>query len=306
MSQPTLREIIHQRCLQEYHNIVSKNPKIDAGHSVNHVIKVEQWTSRAFQEYKLMRFECSVEDFHGWSKDSLQIGPDTAIRIMAASDLHEVGDGKFSDGSVKPKEELLSEVLDRVFFDYSNYNEEMKQDIINMIKWCGARDWGNRIPEGAKLYQLIPRWADRLEATGPIGVIRTMTYSYVKRATYPLCRDEDEFPTTMEELEKFAPPERFIAYSTGKLPPLSGFGHYLDKIVHINGNDVLIPCLRLALDEGQAFVKQFVLDFTNKHGKKFDIDWILTQIDHQIYNVEVKQLKEMQQVLRSEGCKWIK
>ena len=120
-----------------------------------------------------------------------------------------MGDNKFKDGQIKEtKKQVLTPVLDRVFQDYPEYSEEMREDIINMVDYCGAATWGDRIPPDSKLYQLITRWADRLEATGIIGLIRTMTFSYIKRATYPLCRDEDEFPTTLEELENFAPPFR--------------------------------------------------------------------------------------------------
>lgn len=305
-------DTIYARCVQVYHDIVAANPKIDAGHSVNHVKQVEALTRKALQQYlndirknpsKIEKY--IAEKFNGDLK-CLDVPADVVIRVMVASLLHEVGDGKFADGSVKSKATLINEVLNFVLKDYPFDSQEMRQDIINMVDYCGASVWGDRIPPGSRIYQLIVRYADRLEATGWIGIVRTMTYSYVKRANYPLVQDHDEFPTTMEQLEQMAPPSRWDAYSSMKKPSSSGFSHYLDKIVHISGADVPIPYLSEILNEGQRIVKQFVLDFTNVFGRQFDIDYIITKLDPNLYNVEIKQLREMQHVMKAEGCKWIK
>jgi len=64
--------------------------------------------------------------------------------------------------------------------------------------------------------------------------------------------------------------------------------------------------LRKVLNEGQKFVDQFILDFTNVHDKKFDIDWIINCINPGVYDVEVAQLREMQKTLREKESKWIK
>jgi hypothetical protein len=299
--------IYAQRCIAEYQAIVNANPKIDSGHSVNHVCKVESLTSEALGEYlnNVNQVHATFDETHD-KPIGKYIPKDVILRVKAASFLHEVGDSKFDDGTIKTKEQLISEILDRVFHDYPNYSNEMRQDIINMIDYCGTTKWGNRIPNDCMMYQLIPRYADRVEATGIIGIIRTITFSYSKRSNHPLCREEDEFPTTMDELNKIAPPERWQKYTTGNKRSVSGFSHYLDKIVHINGDDVPIQCLKQKLDQGQAIIKQFILDFTNVHGKKFDIDAILNQIDHQVYSLEVAEMKEIQRVLRQEGSKWIK
>ena len=304
-------KIIYDRCVEQYHAIVSSNPAIDAGHSVNHVKKVEQLTYHGLTQFLELRVN-PTNDLKDWitvayngDASCLDVPADVGLRVMAASLLHEVGDSKFN-GLVKiPKAEIITLVLQNVFHDYPKFSHEFTTDIINMIEWAGAATWGNRIPEGSKIYQLIVRFGDRVEATGIIGIVRTMTFSYVKRATYPLVREEDDFPTSFDELEKMAPQARWDHYSTYKKPSISGFSHYLDKIVHISGKDVPIPYLRDILNDGQKIVKQFVIDFTIVHGKKFNIDWILDRIDPVLYNVEVKQLKEMREVMLKEGCKWI-
>ena len=85
---------IYERCVAEYHTIVSANPKIDAGHSVNHVRKVESWTKRALQEYLQMLKQGNHPNLlqflkdHGLTEDFLQVPNDVVIRVMAASLLH--------------------------------------------------------------------------------------------------------------------------------------------------------------------------------------------------------------------------
>jgi len=297
------------RCVNEYRKIVENNPKIDAGHSVNHVKKVEDLTRRALQEF--LGMDSNHESIQMWLMDhpreSLEVSVDVTLRVAIASLLHEVGDAKtVLDGAVRPKAEIISEVLNRVMADYPSYSDEMRLDIINMIDLCSASKWGDRIPDGTKLYQLLPRWADRQEATGVIGIVRCLTYSYVKRNKgYPLCQNGDHFPTTQKELERVAPYSRWVAYSNG-VNSVSGWEHLQDKIRHINGSDVPIPCLKKVLNDGQAFVDRFILDFTNVYGKKFDMNWIIERVDPIIYNVEIKQLREMQTVLRNENCQWIR
>ena len=306
-------QTVYYRCVYEYNIIVSANPNIDAGHSVNHVKKVEELTFQALKQYYEMKsrsdptLKTYADTYYGGSESCLEIPMNAVLRVMIGSLLHEVGDQKFADKTIKkPKAEIIGKVVTKVLHDYHKYSEELKTDIINMIDYCGAATWGDRIPPGSHLYELIIRWADRTEATGYIGIVRTMTFSYSKRQTYPLCRDEDEFPTTLDELEHVAPNSRWLSYSNGKKPSESGFSHYLDKIVHISGQDVPLPYLKEMLNEGQNIVKQFVIDFTTKNNKQFDIDWILSHLDPEMYNVEIDQIKEMQQVMKAEGCKWIK
>jgi hypothetical protein len=304
---------IYDLCVTAYHDIVKADPKIDAGHSVNHVKKVEQLARKAVYEFvfqvrknKDETIQTHIKEKYDGDISCLDVPDDVIIRIMIATLLHEVGDTKFQDKKVKTKVELILEILNTVLKEYSDDTEEMRQDIVSMIDYCSASTWGNRIPENSKIYQLIPRFCDRYEATGWIGIARTMTYSYVKRAIYPLVLDDDEFPTSIVELEKMAPTCRWLKYSSGKKASASGFSHYLDKIVHISGDDVPIPSLQTTLNEAQQIVKQFIVDFTIVHNKQFDIDLIVKNLDQDIYNVEIAQLKEMQKVMKKEGCKWIK
>lgn len=311
MQQSTSPQQIYDRCSQAYEQITKNSgKKIDAGHSIFHVQKVESLTRKTLDQYLEIKntgaLKAFVDEKYNGDVTCLQVPHDVRIRVMIASLLHEVGDQKFADKDPIPKAVLIKGVLQSVLQGYSEDCEEMIQDIINMVDYCGASTWGDRIPKGSKVYQLIPRWADRAEATGWIGVVRTMTFSYVKRKSYPLVRETDDFPTTMEELEQMAPPSRWDKYSSGKKPSESGWEHYKDKIVHISGNGIPVPYMRDIVNAGQKIIKQFVVDFTVKFGKQFDIDYIISNLDESVYPLEIEELREMQKVMKSEGCKWIK
>lgn len=175
-----------------------------------------------------------------------------------------------------------------------------------MVDLSSASKWGDRVPKGTHLYQLIVRWADRLEATGAIGIVRCLIYGYTKDdGSYPLCQDEDNFPTTQNELETVAPAQRFIDYGNGKPSP-SSWEHLMDKIRHINGDKVPIECIRTALNEGRDFIDKFILDFTNVHGKKVDVLWVLGEVDATCYPEEIAQLEVMYTDLKGKQSKWIK
>jgi len=178
------------RCAEAYRKIEEENPKIDAGHSVNHVKMVENLTSEALGELLEMIYNGvhrgkSNSDLTSWLAnhpiESLNTPQDVNLRVSVASLLHEVGDRKtIKDGSKTPKADIIAVILNEIFNDYPYYSEEMADDIINMVDLCSASKWGDRIPEETKLYQLLPRWADRQEATGMIGIIRCLLYSFSK------------------------------------------------------------------------------------------------------------------------------
>jgi hypothetical protein len=173
------------RCLQEYQRFIEGNPDVDVGHDVNHVIKVERLGSQALQEYINVGMGGDGDDYQSWlkvhSQESLVMPFDVKVRIEMAGLLHEYGDHKLCNDGIKPRNELLGEVIDRIASDYSKYTEDFRNDVIRMIDLCSASKWGDMIPENTKLYQLIPRWSDRQEATGAIGIARCLIYNFNKR-----------------------------------------------------------------------------------------------------------------------------
>lgn len=282
-------EVIYQRCVQEYQEMVSTNPDIDPGHALPHVKVVYKHSIQACED--LLELDSNV--FDSFIKENprcnLNIPKDIRIRITAASLLHEVGDKKTRKASDLSKEDLIMSTLDRVFAGYTDQPDEAKQDILRMIDLTATSKWGDRIPDGTSLYQLIVRWADRLEATGGIGIVRSLLYTYSNgNLKQPFVLDSDDFPKTINELEQVAPYSRFVDYSNGK-PSSSSWGHFLDKIRHISGKDVPIPSLSSKLEEGRELIDRFILSFSSK----FDISWIISHLPLNEYLAERTELISM-------------
>lgn len=125
--------------------------------------------------------------------------------------------------------------------------------ILEMIKWVGCTENGNSIPpeiqQTNECHLLIPRWSDRLEAVGCIGVVRC--YQYNREIGAPLWKDNDLYdsprPTSEEEIWKLATPERFEDYlkcerdkiekrkstTANKRERSSMISHYYDKLLHV-------------------------------------------------------------------------
>jgi len=101
-----------------------------------------------------------------------------------------------------------------------------------MVSIVSASKNGDRIPEEIKdkEWMLIPRYADRIEAIGIIGVERC--YTYTKNVSkLPLYLESSPKPSTEEEIWKYATQERYNAYS-GK--SVSMIDHYYDKLLRLS------------------------------------------------------------------------
>ena len=107
--------------------------------------------------------------------------------------------------------------------------------ILQMISWVSCSENGNNVPlevsQSGAYHLLIPRWADRLEAVGAIGVVRCYRYNQEKGA--PLRSPSSPRAATAEDVFRLAQPERFDAYlhSGGRSDDM--ISHYYDKLLHV-------------------------------------------------------------------------
>jgi len=200
----------------------------------------------------------------------------TAMEIEVAAILHDVDDRKYfprEDNVFQDRANSFSPAISGQPQPYYLPNalhitkaaeipEESIRTILKMISWVGCSENGNSIPPEIeatkKYYYLIPRWSDRLEAVGPVGVVRC--YQYNREIGAPLWKDDDLYdsprPSCEEDVWKFATPERFEGYLSGEtrtkgVPPnkkqkngngnlvkeksvgSSMISHYYDKLLHV-------------------------------------------------------------------------
>lgn len=84
--------------------------------------------------------------------------------------------------------------------------------VCEMISYVSASGNGNSVPERCieKPYLLWPRFSDRLEAIGTIGMVRC--YQYNTECGAPLSCASTPRPQSAEELWSLVKPERFASY----------------------------------------------------------------------------------------------
>lgn len=173
------------------------------------------------------------------------------LAVVMAAILHEVDDRKYAK-SVDLAEQtelpntrnLLLEIRDHLraipdHIDTIASNDENWESLTTLtlqsISWVSAHANGNDIPEEVQksprlALLLLVRYADRLEASGWIGVFRCFAYSAERgRVAYG---PETPHPQTEEEL-KVAMEGGFERYRATKGESASMIDHYFDKLLHL-------------------------------------------------------------------------
>jgi uncharacterized protein len=158
------------------------------------------------------------------------IGPKVSMQIQLAALLHDVDDHKYfprhhhhenarallARAAVADKDDYIAPIL-------------LMIDLVS----CSAN--GNHVPEcivrRGDYHWLIPRWADRLEAVGAIGVVRC--YQYNIEHHQPLCSTYSPRAVTAEQVWQYATTERFVAYQERGGTSSDMISHYYDKLLHV-------------------------------------------------------------------------
>ncbi len=179
-----------------------------------------------------------------------QITPEQEEAVLLAALLHDADDGKFF---AHEHNENLREVL-------ADKTEEFVEQVVQMVNWVSASKNGDTIPAEAigKDWMLIPRYADRLEAIGMIGVERCFTYTTNK--SRPLYTEQTPRPRTEEELWQIASEERYQAYSGSSV---SMIDHFYDKLLRL----AVYPIRNPYFDSECKKRIQPLIDFVLKFGR---------------------------------------
>ena len=172
---------------------------VDAGHGIDHAETVLGHTNLALQH----------EDLSEFNK--------TAIQLAAL--LHDADDSKFFPDNTDHQNARY--ILQKI-----GVSDEQSELVIRMIGLVSCSKNGNTLVEPEWL--LIPRFADRLEAMGHIGIVRCWQYS--KHKNRPLFLDSTPRPHSNEQVQNFIMTERFSKYSGGSD---SMMDHFYDKLLHL-------------------------------------------------------------------------
>ena len=189
------------------------------------------------------------------------LSEDEKEMILLASILHDVDDVKVFPDS---KDYENARYILRQFLP----DEEPKISIIiTMIKLVSTRLNGNE-DYGVEEWMLYPRYADRLEATGEIGIQRAKLYSYY--INRPLFSPETKRATTLEELYEIATEQRFKDYVSGKNKekhPDTFIDHLYDKVIHLGREELYKYTINLYIISEFALRHQVVVDYLLEFGR---------------------------------------
>lgn len=182
--------------------------------------------------------EHNIDETHGFdhavavSKNALKaiecwntpINIHIQLMIILASLLHDVDDKKYFPDSINydNAKNLLSLCFKNIF---------TKKDIkliINMIDLVSASKNKDIIPKKTPHWMLIPRYSDRLEAIGIIGLKRNLGYTIEKGM--PIYLETTEKAHNIDEIQLIATKERYKNYNGVSDSML---GHIYDKLLHI-------------------------------------------------------------------------
>lgn len=201
--------VITNRVKRHVQQFYEEHTEIKVSHGMKHVMAV-------------YTHACNAINAHQPPLTSRQ-----AMAVRVATLLHDVDDHKYFP---------LHKDYDnaRALMAKASVPSENVEAIVFMISVVSCSQNGNSLPrrveDTEEYHLLIPRWSDRLEAVGKIGVVRC--YQYNQESRSPLSSASSPRPTSEEELWQCATPERFEAYQrTGRSEDM--ISHYYDKLLHV-------------------------------------------------------------------------
>lgn len=200
-----------------------KKYSVPESHGVEHASKVLQHVEAALEA--------------GGSDTSQSALMPLAVKLAAL--LHDCDDRKYFKspaGSFPHAKGLLKKIFGwakMVAPVIEWWEPEVTGWALEAIALVSASSNGNSVPDGMAPDSLLlyPRYADRLEAIGEIGIRRCWLYTL--EVGRPVYRPSTPAPRTREEAAALAPPQRLAAYVAGRVEDDSMLGHYYDKLLHL-------------------------------------------------------------------------
>lgn len=194
------------------------------------------------------------------AKQALKYEPNPSTReqeaILLAALLHDIDDKKFFPNNLN---------YENVRLILNDRDKDFTELVIKMIKLVSASTNGDYIPDDIKdkLWMLIPRYSDRLEAIGIIGIKRCYKYNITINA--PLYLDTTLRLTNEEDIIQVSL-ERYKNYNGSSY---SMIDHYYDKLIAIT----YFPINNKYLEYESNKRRQPLLDFIKYFGENNEIDF---------------------------------
>lgn len=223
-------------------DLLAQNSEVDAGHGVQHAKDV--------MVHALNALACCRDD----------LSDRIVLNVLLAALLHDVDDHKFfKTTNCQNARDLVA----KMFPTDRRIDIEL---IVKMIDLVSVSSNGNDIDPALPQWMYIPRFADRLESLGMIGVLRC--YLYTIKVGRPLWTENTLRVVSLEEmwektkgmLERYVRDQKVSGSATM-------IDHYYDKLIHLGlntGNDYIDR-------ESDARMK-ITFDFVLEFGQTGEID----------------------------------
>ena len=183
--------------------------------------------------------------------------------VLLAALLHDADDYKFfkNNDTYHNVKTIMTACKD---------SEEDINQVIHMIDIVSSSKNGDSIPDNIQEWMLIPRYADRIEAIGKIGIIRC--YKYIQTQNQPYYTNDTFIPTCEEDIYNVATLERYNNYSGNSV---SMIDHYYDKLIRLS----IFPIRNEFFDKECEIRRRPIIDFLLYFGKCMIEKGSFTDID---------------------------
>lgn len=219
---------------------------------------------KSFQSFMKTQQICKSHDFvHAHAvmenaKSAVINEPLTSFQkeaVILAALLHDADDKKFFPNNKN------YENMRKILFDK---HHEFVALVMEMIDLVSSSVNGDRMVE--EEWKLIPRYADRLEALGVIGIQRC--YDYTKTIKNPLILPSTPCPENINQLWDIASIERYKQYKGNSS---SMIDHYYDKLLRLGDFPINNAPLK---QKGSLLINimaEFVLEFCKFYRKNNNV-----------------------------------
>lgn len=188
---------------------------------------------------------------------SLLLEPKIKFLVWLAGLLHDIDDTKFFPNNKNYENARL------VMKDFDKTDIDL---VIEMISYVSSSKNGDTIPPRAVEFPwlLYPRYADRLEAIGWIGVVRC--YKYCRTTKSPLFTDSTLKATDENDLwTRIATIDRYKNY---KGSSLSFIDHFYDKLLRLSD----FPTQNAYFEKIKTERKQIMIDIVMQFARTNQVD----------------------------------
>lgn len=216
-------------------NYIFTNEQVCDSHGTDHALSVLQHAKNALSYYTLQPFQHEA--------------------VLVAALLHDADDHKFFPKN-KNNENLRFIINDK--------SPDFIDLVIEMVNLVAASTNGNKISEHLqnKLWMYIPRYADRLESIGFIGIQRC--FQYCKTIHRALFVDDTPKIVSTNEIIK----ESLHRFSSYHGESKSMIDHFYDKLIAIS----LFPSLNPYFDHECEYRRLPLINFVRYYAKYGKID----------------------------------